>query len=135
VDLFGLNMPVLKMLEQGLDNTGLRGKILQNNVANSDTPGFKRSDLNFEAALSLAMGGSTGQLPMRGTHPGHLPGVTFDGSNLVYLDRSTTTRNDGNNVDMDVEQTKIAENTYTYMYLARALTAQMSMVRQAYSTQ
>jgi flagellar basal-body rod protein FlgB len=134
VDVLGFSMPILKSLEQGLDYSGLRAKVLQHNIANIDTPNFKRSDLNFELMLNQMMDQEK-YLSLHKTHAAHLSRADFSGDNLIYQDMSTSKRNDNNNVDPDIEMTRMAENTYTYMYLSRAITSQLNMFRQAYSTQ
>ncbi|MCL1917609.1 MAG: flagellar basal body rod protein FlgB [Peptococcaceae bacterium] len=132
MDLFRFDMPIVNSLERGLDYSSLRTKVLQHNIANIDTPNFKRSDLNFEALLNQAMG-NNGLLALRESHDAHLQGASLQ-SNLIYQDKSTSTRNDNNNVDPDVEMTRLAENTYTYMYLSRAMTSYLNIYRQTYAT-
>jgi len=132
LDLFRFDMPIVNSLERGLDYSSLRTKVLQHNIANIDTPNFKRSDLNFEALLNQAMG-NNGLLALRESHDAHLQGASLQ-SNLIYQDKSTSTRNDNNNVDPDVEMTRLAENTYTYMYLSRAMTSYLNIYRQTYAT-
>ncbi|MDR2736329.1 MAG: flagellar basal body rod protein FlgB [Gracilibacteraceae bacterium] len=134
MDLFGLNTPVLRSIERGLDYASLRTKVLQHNIANIDTPNFKRSDLNFEVLLNQALGNNT-PMSLRQTHERHLLGSNFSDQGMIYQDRATSTRNDNNNVDPDVEMTRLAENTYTYMYLSRAMTSYLGLFRQAYTTQ
>ena len=48
---------VTDYLEAGLKAASLRGKIISNNVANMDTPGFRRSEVRFEQLLAKAMTG------------------------------------------------------------------------------
>ena len=134
MDLSGLNSPVLRSLEQGLDYSSLRAKVLQHNIANIDTPNYKRSDLNFELLLNQELGRNA-PLALRQTNAAHLPGVNLSDQNLIYQDRATSTRNDNNNVDPDVEMMRLTENAYTYMYLSRAMTSYLGLFRQSYSTQ
>ncbi len=44
------NSPTQTMLNQALDGSALRNQVLANNIANVDTPGFKRSEVLFEEA-------------------------------------------------------------------------------------
>jgi len=126
-----LDSSVLKLLEGGLDGLSLRNKVIADNIANVDTPGFKRSDVNFNEVLQAALGkeGLAG-IELRRTSPGHLPGIgTFSG-NFVIKDTSTTFRNDGNNVDIDMEMARLAQNTLHYNALSTALTSHLMMLRQ-----
>jgi flagellar basal-body rod protein FlgB len=127
-------MPMVDALEKGMDYSSLRTKVLQDNIANIDTPNFKRSDLNFEQVLNQIMGQDM-PLGLRNTHEGHLQGAGLPQNNLIYQDKTTSTRNDNNNVDPDVEMTRLAENTYTYMFLSRAMTSYLNLFRQSYTTQ
>ena len=132
MDLFSLDAPILRSLEKGMDYSSLRAKVLQHNIANIDTPNFKRSDLNFELLLNQAMGVNT-PLALHQTHTAHLPGINLSDQDLIYQDLTTSTRNDHNNVDPDVEMTRLEENTYTYMYLSRAMTSYLGLFRQSYA--
>lgn len=123
-----LNTPALQVMEKGLDASSLRQKVLANNVANVDTPGFKRSDVDFQAALSSALGQSD-VLSLKTTLPDHLPGVTNPASVEVKTDGNTTMRNDGNNVDIDKEMADVAENTIYYDSVTQAISSQLGILR------
>lgn len=127
-----LDNPIFTMLESGLDGLSLRQKVLADNIANVDTPDFKRSDVNFENVLQAALkSGDAGHIELKRTSPRHLPGIGVSSGNFVAKDMNTTFRNDGNNVDIDLEMTRLAENTLQYNALARAFTSQLGMMRQA----
>lgn len=123
-----LDGPVFSVLEKGLDASSLRQKVLTDNVANVDTPEFKRSDVNFQAVLGTVLGEAAGTLPLRRTVPQHLAGLTGEGQAVVE-DNATTLRNDGNNVDIDREMTNVAENGLYYNSVTRTLTSQLGYLR------
>lgn len=125
-----LDTRVLKLLEGGLDGLSLRNKVLADNIANVDTPNFKKSEVNFESILQSAIGKDT-LLPLKTSLPGHMPGVITGAGAVVVQDNSTTIRNDGNNVDVDLEMAKVAENTIHYNSLAQALSTQLGIIRQS----
>lgn len=125
-----LDTRALKLLEGGLDGLSLRNKVLADNIANNDTPNFKRSDVNFESVLQAAIGKDP-VLPLKTSLPGHLPGVGTGAGAVVVQDNSTTIRNDGNNVDIDSEMAKVGENTIHYYSLVQALSSEISILRQA----
>jgi flagellar basal-body rod protein FlgB len=127
-----LDSKMLTLLEGGLDGLSLRNKVLADNIANVDTPNFKRSDVDFDKVLQAAMGDEdAGTLELKRTSPRHLAGVPLAGDGFVVPDLGTAFRNDGNNVDIDSEMTKLAENTLQYNALARALTSQFALLKQA----
>jgi len=125
-----LNGPVLNVLQKGLEASDMRQQVLSNNVANIDTPNFKRSDVDFQAVLGVALGDKSGALSMKQTSLKHLAGLANgNGSGIIVTDQSTSLRNDGNNVDVDREMTNVAENGLYYSSLTRAISAQLSLLR------
>ena len=96
-----LEGPVLSVLEKGLDASSLRQKVIANNLANLDTPGFKRSEVDFQAVLGTVLGQKVGTLPLKLTSTNHIPSVNKGEGKTVVTDDTTIVRNDGNNVDID----------------------------------
>ncbi|HBV85986.1 flagellar basal body rod protein FlgB [Desulfosporosinus sp.] len=123
-----LDIPVLTVLEKGLNASSLRQKVLADNVANVDTPGFKRSDVNFQLALDAALGSSGSALPLKTTVDKHLSGETGT-QTIVQTDLSTSLRNDANNVDIDREMANVAENGIYYNSLTRTISSQLGLLR------
>lgn len=125
---YWLDTPLMNVLEKSLDAASLRNKVLSNNIANVDTPEFKRSDVDFKTILGEAMGIKGDDLPMRVTSERHLQKPEL--SNQVVVDHNSTSfRNDGNNVDIEREMTNVAENGIYYNSVTRALTTQLSHLR------
>lgn len=124
-----LDSPMLKALETGLDASSLRQKVLSNNVANVDTPDFKRSDVDFQQILGEALGDPGANLPLKVTAPQHIQSSPGGTQSAVVTDGSTTLRNDGNNVDIDREMANVAENGLYYNSVTQALTNQLGLLR------
>ncbi|MDG0812419.1 flagellar basal body rod protein FlgB [Cohnella rhizosphaerae] len=119
-------------LEGALHAASLRQSVLQNNVANVDTPNFKRSDVQFEQLLSQAMNDS-GQSALIGkrTDQRHIA-IGASGSlpdAKVTSDKTTVFNNSGNNVDIDSEMTKLAENQLRYSLYIQQLNHDVKMMR------
>ncbi|MCB0877446.1 MAG: flagellar basal body rod protein FlgB [Thermoleophilia bacterium] len=98
-----------KTLDLALGAAGKRQEVLANNLANVNTPGYKRLDVDFDGALAKAVdaarAGDRSQLDaMR-------PGVSTD--------KSVTVRVDGNSVDVDQEMAYVAENNIRYNALVQ----------------
>lgn len=112
------------ILQQALGASALRQKIISNNIANVNTPRFKKSEVAFEDILRNALDGdSDGKLSLTRTDERHLP-MTQGLSGIepaVHTINTTSTRNDGNNVDIDTEMAGMAENTIYYDALAQQL--------------
>lgn len=126
-----MDSKLFTLLEGGLDGLGLRHRVLVDNIANNDTPNFKRSDVDFEKLLQAGMNKKDpGQIELKRTLPSHLPGVPLSSGQFVVQDKSTSFRNDGNNVDIDLEMTRLAQNTLHYNALSRSLTSHLTQLRQ-----
>jgi flagellar basal-body rod protein FlgB len=91
---------------------GKRAEILANNLANSDTPGFKSRDMNFQAMLAKENHKQSG-LQMNTTNSAHLSGSASRNSDLLYRNSSQPSI-DGNTVDTQIEQTLFSRNAMDY---------------------
>ena len=86
-------------LEVAIRGTEQRQTVLANNLANVNTPGFKRSDVSFQGALADALQSSGGDTSVVDATP-------FS----TTTDSSTSMRADGNNVDVDAESANLAKS-------------------------
>ena len=107
------------LLHRSLDAELLRQDVIANNIANSDTPNFKRSEVNFESQLrrALAAEGSSRFAAAR-THPRHIsfrkPPSYHDVRPQRRLDYQTTSKNNDNNVDIEVESANLVRSRLAY---------------------
>jgi len=103
---------MLKKME--LEALRKRFDVISNNIANADTPGFKRSDVTFESQLKRAIDSEnyTG-LQAKVTNSKHIPfNSELDWRSVTanrVLDANTQGRNDGNNVDIEKENIDLAK--------------------------
>lgn len=120
----------LLALEKALDAYGLRQQVISHNIANVNTPGYKRHYVSFEEELKQALGKARG-LSLRRAHARHLgqPGNVGEVTAVVKRDLSTTMRADGNNVDIDVENAELAMNTILYNAAATRLNQKLAAIR------
>lgn len=120
---------VTTILEKALDSSALRQKVISNNIANVNTPNFKRSDVVFEEALAKVL--DKKNVKLVGADPRHIN--TLDNvsktSPQVVRDSSTTMRNDGNNVDIDKEMTLMAMNQIYYNALVQRISGKFSSLK------
>ncbi|MBZ4669419.1 MAG: flagellar basal-body rod protein FlgB [Epulopiscium sp.] len=93
------------VLEKALDASWLRNEAISNNIANADTPGYKRKDVEFEKYLedAVAFNKSVHKININSIQP-----------KIVTDNSSLQTRLDENNVDIDVEMTELAKNSIKY---------------------
>lgn len=117
-------------LGSGLNRATLRHSVISNNLANSNTPGFKRSDVVMDTSFSRELTRTQNPRLAR-TNARHLPGATTTSSQpfSVVQDNSTTMRNDGNNVDPDREQVLLLENQLYYESLTDAVSRKLGQIR------
>ncbi|NMB19575.1 MAG: flagellar basal body rod protein FlgB [Firmicutes bacterium] len=121
---------VVDRLGTGLSKASLRHNVISNNLANYNTPGFKRSDVEMDTKFSQEM--MRVQDPkLYQTNARHLPGTTRVRNTPfnVVQDHSTTMRNDGNNVDPEREQVLLLENQLYYESLSDAVSRKLGQLR------
>jgi flagellar basal-body rod protein FlgB len=100
-----------------------RTEIIADNLANSDTPGYKARDIDFRAAMASA-GSPDAPVQLTSTNPGHLsldPNTNASAS-LKYRTPLAPSL-DGNTVDTQQEQAAFADNTVRYQATLTFLTA------------
>jgi flagellar basal-body rod protein FlgB len=104
-----------QLLEAAMRGSWQRETALTNNIANADTPGFQRQEVNFESALQGAMNG--GESP-----------------NQVEFHTETEpaeTGPNGGSVSVDQESAKLAENGLDYQAVTQVLNARNEIMRAA----
>lgn len=127
-----LNDISFKRLQGALDASNMRQNAIANNIANADTPYFKRSDVSFEEMLQQQMNdGDIKVLKGKVTDPRHF--VIGPSSSVpmpvVEMDQSTSMNNNQNNVDIDREMSLLAENQLRYNAYIQQVNEQIKMMR------
>jgi flagellar basal-body rod protein FlgB len=106
-----------QLVYKSLDASALRSRVVAQNLANVDTPGYRRKEVSFEDqlqdALKKKVAGDT-------TQDGHLPfGKKVDLTGVtpkVFEPLDQTLPGELNNVDVDMEAAKLAENQILYNF-------------------
>lgn len=121
---------MINVLDKAADASWTRNEVLSNNIANVDTPGYKRQDVQFEDMLSA-------EIENAGSGNIFSTLQDMDLENIeptVYTDMSTlSTRLDGNNVDIDTENVELASNQIKYNALMESMSNEFSMIKAALS--
>ncbi len=118
------------LLTYALDALSLRQRVTANNIANVNTPGFKRGTVPFEAELRRALEKSNERLLPSRTHPRHLlPKAFTPNTPSVVIDRSTALRNDGNNVDIEREAAQQAKDALLYQAVIAQVNRRIGALR------
>ena len=114
---------LLQSLKMSLNTATIRHQAIASNIANVNTPGYKRIDLSpsfqteFQTAMKQLKAGKTLDSTPRAT--------------LAEIPHAGLTRFDGNNVDIDKEMIELMDNQSKYEFAAKMLTQNYSAIRAA----
>ena len=118
----------INVLDRAADAAWQRNEAISNNIANVDTPGYKRQDVAFESVLQQALGNNRYESmddKVANVNLSRLRGRAYvDYANYSY-------RLDGNNVDIDTEQVQLAENQIRYQALMDGINNEFSNLKSA----
>ncbi|MGF9695555.1 MULTISPECIES: flagellar basal body rod protein FlgB [Paenibacillus] len=126
-----LNDISFKRLQGALDASNTRQQTIADNIANADTPYYKRSDVSFEEILQQQTNGDMPVLKGKVTDSRHFvigPSSSVP-TPVVTMDQSTSMNNNQNNVDIDKEMSLLAENQLRYNAYIQQVNEQIKMMR------
>lgn len=98
--------------KKALDGLSLRNTAITQNLANVNTPNYKRKIVVFEDQLKAAI--EKKRVYMRTTHEKHMDKGKTNFQPKVLEDKSVSYRIDGNNVNIDTEEAELAKNQIMY---------------------
>ena len=104
-------------LERAVAGAGMRQATLAGNIANANTPGYQRRDVDFHTTLSAAMDAGSGAVEQ----------VAFAPETV----RGGAMRADGNSVDVDVESATMASNALEYEALVSVARGRIDVLESA----
>ena len=108
---------VYDLIKQGLSATNLRSKVISNNIANVNTPGYKAYHVSFEDNLNASMD----QIDLNVNRDKHMQDSDKNGNLQVVQDKDLNMKQDGNSVDIDNEMADQATNELEYKALITEL--------------
>ncbi len=106
------------LLSRLLDVSSLRHRVISNNVANVNTPGYRELDVSFEDAFARAVAGGNSAAGLK-VEAGVVEGP------------GGPERADGNNVDIDYEMARLNKNTLLYRAFSQILASHLGTARSA----
>jgi len=116
---FAVSDAVSHVLASALDGVSLRQRVIADNIANVDTPGFRASSVDFETQLKAAIS------------DGSLADGTADTITATSSPTDTPVGANGNNVDLRKETMAAVQSQFQYQILTRAVNDRFNLVKTA----
>ena len=116
----------MPLATKALDFRAMRQKIISGNIANVDTPFYRARDIRFEDVLAKEANTLQQKMPslsLAKSDPAHLDPLHESSSAQaqLFFRGAHPTRNDGNNVDIDIESTEMSKNAIMFEALTNAI--------------
>lgn len=113
--------------QKALDGTWARDTAIKKNIANVNTPDYKREIVSFEDQLKGKI--NERQLKLNTTNEKHFSNIEIGFSPRSMRDKSGSYRIDGNNVDIEVENANMVKNTIMYDALTRQVSGEFDKLK------
>jgi len=112
------------ILNVAIEATALRNRVINHNIANNDTPRYKKYEVHFEEQLQKIRENyhRTGSLDLSRFTP-----------DITKVHTSLSHRIDGNNVDINEENVLLYRNSAIYDALVNSLIANRSLLTTIYN--
>jgi flagellar basal-body rod protein FlgB len=110
-----MEIPQLSDLKQLLSASALQHQVVSHNLANTNTPGFQRKQVDFAAVVSQLDAPAS-----KAMASGHAP---------IVVDQTAAPRRDGNTVDPDREISELTKNTMRYQTLLQLAAHQLEQLQ------
>lgn len=125
----------VNLLKNGMQASWARNAVIRNNIANAETPGFKSSEVEFESifANSLASTLKTGGFKPKLTRSKHID-FSWNPINMsprIVKNEDTSMLFNENNVDIEAENVKLAQNSLYYNTLLTKLNGELARIKLA----
>lgn len=130
------SIPLFSTMKAKLGYLSERQGVIAQNIANADTPGYQAKDVkapDFSKALSHSAQKLQKQLQLTSTNSKHFAGssISSGGSNIINSDSTYERNPNGNNVVIEEEMSKIAENQMEYQKVLNLYRKSVEMFKTA----
>lgn len=116
----------INVLDKAADASWTREGLIANNIANADTPGYKRQDIDFQTALQNELG----RYKYTSLDTKIKNADLTELNPMVYTDHGGYSyRLDDNNVDPDTEQVELASEQIKYQALTTSITSEFQRLQ------
>ena len=131
-----MNSTNFDYLSRGMTAASIRQEVISHNIANVNTPNYRRTILEFEDLLAREIYGEEpveGVLQMARTNDRHMPHkpIDYHAEPNMVVDMTTIMRVDDNNVDVDIEMATLAKNQLYFNALATQMNSYVTKMRNA----
>lgn len=113
--------------KKALDGTWERNKAITHNMANENTPNYKRKIVTFEDQLKKSI--STNKTTLVKTNDKHIDIGATHFTPRIIEDKALSYRIDGNNVNIDTEAADLAKNSIMYDALIKQVIAEFDKIK------
>lgn len=113
-----------RTIEDGLDYSSIKQKVISQNIANEATPGYKAKDVSFKKSLEEAM-----YLSAKRTNERHIEFNANSIDSRFVIRKSNSYNHNGNSVDIDKEMTNLAGNQIYYNALVERMNGKFSSLQ------
>lgn len=109
---------IIALIEAGIRAEGLRQKAIANNVANLETPGYRRIDVKFEEILAKSLNSSE-------------PVDLSELEPQVYQPKKTPVKSNGNDISLENEVGEMIKNSLRHQTYIRLLSKRYKQIELA----
>ncbi len=112
----------IDVFKRSLNVSWLKNKAISNNIANVDTPGYKKEVVKFDDVLN-------GAIELVKTNEKHIS--TTNSEPRIEKVTNTSFRKDDNNVDIDTEMAELSKNQLKFNIITEQLNSKLSRLKKA----
>jgi len=125
-----INDVTTQVLQNALGGLNKRQQVIGHNIANAETPGYQALTVNFENQLQRALDADHNNPSLERTDILHLaaPAPRALGAQ-VDARQNSSMRLDGNNVDIDLEMSQLAETSIQYQSLTQLVSKKLALLK------
>ena len=126
--MFGSLFTGMDKIGRGLDASWTKNEVISSNIANIDTPGYKRKKVEFGDLLNEKLSSSSS---LSRTHSRHIdvPNNKVNGVTVAADTSTFNMRTDENNVNIDTEMSELSKNSIYYNVLAQRATGEITKLQ------
>ena len=116
----GQSVSIVDLLQAGMKAEGARQKAIASNIANIETPGYRRLDIKFEELLTEALE-SSGRTTISDIEP------------EIFQPQNTPVKSNGNDVNLEAEVGNLVKNSLRYTAYVRLMNKKFAQIEAAIS--